>query len=158
VQQNAKPLHYLRQAAQVVALDADTVTISTVPLYACQGCAMKAGCGQQLLYRAAFCDRQPMSLPRPANIALQVGQHVQVAIPQSTMINACLRVFLLPLLTMLVMAGLAQWWFDEWLVVLCGLIGLLLGLLLMVSSVRKMSHRADWQPHLITRPKATPII
>ncbi|MDP6969486.1 MAG: SoxR reducing system RseC family protein [Gammaproteobacteria bacterium] len=144
---------YVEQPATVVALQGATVTLSTIRLNTCQQCAMKVGCGQRMLLQAAGCERSQIELSPPANLPLQVGQEVRVAIPQSTFIRASLWVFMVPLLGMLLGAFIAQnWFYSEPAIALSGVVGLGVGVLLMRQRMRALQRHAQWQPHIIVDP------
>ncbi len=153
--QSGSEPEYVQQPATVVALQDGWVTLSTIRLNTCQQCSMKAGCGQRMLNQAS-CDRSQIELPQPPDMPLNLGQEVQVAIPQGTFIRASLWVFLWPLLTMLIAAGLGQWLFasEAW-IAISGLLGLLLGLLIMRRQVKIQERQSNWQPKIFPLP-ATP--
>ncbi len=145
---------YVEQPATVVALDDARVTLSTIRLNTCQQCAMQAGCGQRMLNQNSNCERSQIELVSPADLSLQVGQEVRVAIPQSTFIRASLWVFLVPLLSMLLAALIVQQWLSsEAAIALAGVAGLLAGILLMRQRMRVLQQHAQWQPHIVA---ATP--
>ncbi|HCH22994.1 MAG TPA: hypothetical protein DE179_01685 [Oceanospirillaceae bacterium] len=141
---------FVEQPATVVAIRETTVTLSTIRLNTCQQCSMKAGCGQRMLNQASSCQRSQIELPKPADLALSIGQEVQVAIPQSTFIQASLWVFLVPLLVMFVAAYAAQYLaFSEPVIAIVGLLGLGVGVLFMRRRMQSLQTHSRWQPHLV---------
>ncbi|MCP4789093.1 MAG: SoxR reducing system RseC family protein [Gammaproteobacteria bacterium] len=145
---------FVEQSATVVSVQETTVTLSTIRLNTCQQCAMKAGCGQRMLNQASSCQRSQVELPKPESLVLELGQEVRVAIPQSTFIRASLWVFLVPLLTMLASALIAQYWFStEPSIAIAGVVGLALGLIIMRRRMRSLQQHSQWQPHLVVSDK-----
>ena len=141
---------FVEQLATVVSIQETTVTLSTIRLNTCQQCSMKAGCGQRMLNQASSCQRSQIELPKPADLALSIGQEVQVAIPQSTFVRASMWVFLMPLLVMFAVAYVAQYMaLSEPTIAISGLMGLAAGLLLMRRRMKSLQGHSQWQLHLV---------
>ncbi len=127
---------WVTQEAEVISLQSKgRVEVKACASQGCGSCSLAGGCGQGLLSR--WLNRRAPSLTLQTDLALQPGDKVMLGLETAKLNRAALLQFLLPLLTLLVAAMLAEFFgitsgFKLLLVALVGLAG---GLLL----ARKMA-------------------
>lgn len=113
--------------ARVVGVDGDQVWLATEAPAACGSCATKSACGSGSAKRRASW-RVPRSLG-PNQALLALGDSVHVGVDRNALTRASLTAYLLPLVTMLLAAGVVQ---DagNGVAIAAAMIGLLMGVLL----------------------------
>ncbi|WP_116365161.1 SoxR reducing system RseC family protein [Parahaliea mediterranea] len=150
----------LTERGEVVAVEADAVWVETLRQSTCGSCAAQKGCGHGLLNRLGSGRRHYIRV-LPGSIqpaACRVGDTVDIAIPETVILQGSLVVYLLPLLAMLAGAALAagQWPASD----LAALGGAAAGFALGVFGVRlhAVRHADDpaLQPTLLGRTTAQP--
>lgn len=126
----------LTETARVVAVEAHSVWVETVRQSTCGSCSAQKGCGHGLLNQMKDGSRNYLQLSSAdfPQRAFTVDDEVMIGIPEQLMLAGSFIVYLLPLLMMLLGAGVGSWFFAESgelaSVVGAGL-GLLAGVLLM---------------------------
>ncbi|MGH1485891.1 MAG: SoxR reducing system RseC family protein [Cellvibrionaceae bacterium] len=119
----------IKEAGRIVAVDTDAVWVETIQKSTCGSCVAQKGCGQSLLSRIGI---QPSYIRvllegrSPDNY--KVNDNIVLGIPDDIVVKASIFIYLLPLILILVFAGVAHTYFvQESTVVLSGLIGFILG-------------------------------
>jgi len=99
----------LLETAHVVAVEADSVWVETIRKSSCGTCAAQKGCGHSLLGRISASRRNYIQVFSGALQASRcsVDDHVRISIPEQVIIHGSLVVYMLPLVSMLLMAVLA---------------------------------------------------
>ena len=119
----------LEERAQVVEPSGGEVLVETIRQSACTACSASKGCGQKLLGDIGRGARFRVVARNPRGLILQQGDSVVLGLEESSFLSASLMVYLLPLLTMMLLALLADGGgLAEPLVVLAGALGLAGGL------------------------------
>lgn len=95
----------LEETAIVVKTEPHRVWITATQNSSCGGCAQKSACTGN-----ALADAMPSKRPVvvDSDISLKVGDSVVVAIEESQLLRASLMLYVLPLLAMLIAAGIAD--------------------------------------------------
>lgn len=136
----------LEEQGRVVAIEADALWVETIQTSTCGACRARSGCGQRALagvLRTASTLRISLAGRAPENFYLD--QQITIGIPDHVVVAGSLAVYLLPLLAMLLGAGLAtRIGAGELGVVLTALLGLLAG----GALVRFLSWRVRSNPSL----------
>lgn len=125
----------LKETGAVVAIEEDGLWVETVQQSACASCAAKTGCGTQVLAKftaaknmtfvKAFFDQQSK------NLAWQVGDRAILGIEENALVKAAIIAYGLPLVFMLVTAGLVSQWVQlDFVVALSAFVGLVGGAIL----------------------------
>lgn len=130
--------------ARVEACADGRVTVSWQSQSACGHCHEADTCGSGVVAKAVAAKAQRLTLTygKP----LSVGTQVSLGIPEQQLITAAALVYLLPLLGLLLGAGLGSvWGGPEWLSLLAG-IGLAIGGFLLA---RGLSHRFTPTPRIL---------
>lgn len=140
----------IEEQGRVVDIDNEGVWIEVEKQSACAACSARAGCGQRLLAERSAAKRVVICVENRADVSVSVDDRVVVGIEEGAFMKASLALYLLPLLTLIAGAGIAdllQW--SEGVVAIFGLSGLLAGLLA-VRYISRHWHRAhEYQPVLM---------
>lgn len=139
-----KPM--LTETGQIVAVETDGLWVETIQRSTCGSCAAKSGCGQHLMSRMSGHNSYLwVSLQGRKAEGFQVGDTITLGVPEAVVANGSLLVYLLPLVTMLAMTGLAHHlWQIEPVTILAGLVGLVSG----GGWVRWRAHKTRHDPRL----------
>ena len=99
----------LLETAHVVAVEADSVWVETIRQSSCGACAAQKGCGHSLLNRISASRRNYIRVFSGALEAshCSLDDHVRISIPEQVIIHGSLIVYMLPLVSMLLMAAVA---------------------------------------------------
>jgi sigma-E factor negative regulatory protein RseC len=117
------------ESGRIVAIEKDGLWVETIQQSSCGSCSAKQGCGQGVLARWASRSgfvRVLLEGRDPDNY--QLDDEVQIGIPEDVIAAGALFVYLLPLVTMLIFAVVADGldWGESG-VIISALIGLVLG-------------------------------
>lgn len=99
----------LLENAHIVAVETDSVWVETIRQSSCGTCAAQKGCGHSLLNRISASRRNYIQVFSGALEASRcsVDDHVRISIPEQVIIHGSLVVYMVPLVSMLLMAVLA---------------------------------------------------
>ena len=140
----------------------DRVEVELLRESACAGCDLNQGCGTGALGR--LLGRRTRPLLVSCDRELSPGDRVVLGLPEAALVRASLLVYGLPLLGMVIAAGVAHLWFElsEGLVVVCAAAGFFVGfrgasrlaaelvqsrLLPAVIDIEMNPGRAPWSQH-----------
>lgn len=116
----------IEEQGRVVALESGAVWVETLRKSTCSSCSANAGCGQGLLDRLGVGGRRGY-VRALSDLPLRVGDAVVIGVREDLLVRGSLLVYLVPLLGLLVAAGLAESLaLGEPLVILCAFAGLAL--------------------------------
>ncbi len=116
----------IEQSAKIIKFDDDTVWLEAERQSTCSGCKVKQGCGTGMLAKHVGKRFSNISVMKVGDV--QVGQQVQLAIPEETLIQGAFLMYILPLVLMFILASAAQVLnFSEIIEIFSGLSGLLIG-------------------------------
>jgi len=127
-----------------------TVKVRVERKSACQSCQLKSGCGQRAM--AELSSNKSIELDIPNTLNVKPGDNISIAIPEEGLITAALVVYLIPLLSMLILAVLAKSFagFNDAVVALFGVSGLLLGFIYAKHYGRKHEQDACFVPEMVS--------
>lgn len=100
----------LTEPGRVVGLEGETVWVETLRSSACGKCSARAGCGHDLLNRAApGTSRGIVRARRGPDLAapLAIDDAVTLSLPETSFLKAASLLYLLPLVAAVVAAGAA---------------------------------------------------
>ena len=119
----------LQETGRIVAIDKDAVWVEAIRRSTCGSCAARSGCGQPLLARmSGQTSHIRVLLDKYSPSRYSVNQTVSFAIPNDIVVRGSALVYLLPLVVMLVFAGIAHTYFlQEGITMLSATIGFLAG-------------------------------
>ena len=151
----------LTETGRIVAIQEDGVWVETIRSSTCGACSLQKGCGHGLLSRIGEGWRGYIKV-LPGTLALSdcaVNDRVRISIPEEVILRGSAVVYMVPLLSMLLGAGLsAGLWPDG--ADLGAMLGALLGLGAGLALVRwhAWRHRYDssLQPTLLEVERCRP--
>lgn len=119
----------IEETARVVRIESGHAWVETERRGACGSCASRTGCGTSTL--ADWFGRRTVSLRVGNGIGAQVGEQVVIGLPEAVLVAGAAWLYGLPLLTLLLGAGLGAAWsgdaHDDLATALGGLLGLWFG-------------------------------
>ena len=119
----------IRETVTVGVVEEGCIWVEASPKTTCGSCTARQGCGQRLLGKLmARPNLIPVPLAPDSGVRLQVGDQVEVGVPEDVLVSGSLLLYMVPLLSLLLCLGVAnglQW--SEWQTAACGLAGLLGG-------------------------------
>lgn len=139
----------LHEQGSVVAVEADAIWVETVRASTCGSCKAKAGCGHHLINQQQSGQRARLRVFCDAPQRYQVGDTVQLALPEGALIRGALWVYGLPLLLMFVGAltgSVLPVAFDA--DALLGVTGLLMGFWVNRLLARQPRFNVTYQPRV----------
>ena len=98
----------LEQRARVVGIDNGQLQLMPLQLAECPRCAAGNGCGGQLFGQTRG-GSAPLTIAASEHISVLQGDVVVIGVAQQVLQKAALLLYGVPLLAMLLMAGLAFW-------------------------------------------------
>lgn len=116
----------IKQSAKVVNCDDHTVWLEVERESTCSGCKVKQGCGTGMLAKHVGKRFSRIAVNKINNV--QIGQQVQLAIPEEALLQGTFLMYILPLVFMFLCAALVQTFTsNEAVEIFAGLGGLLVG-------------------------------
>lgn len=141
----------LKETAKIVAIDTDALWVETIQRSVCGSCVAQKGCGQTLLNRLGA---KPVYLRvlldgRDAS-NYQIGQRINIGIPDDVVVKSSLLAYLLPLAGSLVFAAVVHTFYDEeWITLLSMLLGLSLGSFIVNYCTKRYRNDQRYQPVIL---------
>ncbi|MBL4637993.1 MAG: SoxR reducing system RseC family protein [Proteobacteria bacterium] len=116
----------IKQKATVIATDDTTVWLDTERQSTCSQCQVKKGCGTGMLANHVGKRFSRISVEKQGDVT--VGQQVQLGIPEESLLQGALMMYMTPLVMMFLSAALAQVLdFNEIMEIVTGFVGLAIG-------------------------------
>lgn len=151
----------MSENGRIIAVEDQAVWVETIRQSTCQSCSAQKACGHGLLSKMQS-GHQVHVRVLPGVYPLEdfsVGDQVSISVPERVVLQGALLVYLLPLLTLLLGAGLAE-------SVLTGLpndlaafmgaaLGFSLGIALVKLCSRWQRHDTSYQPVVTSLQKST---
>lgn len=101
------------ETGRVMRVDEQGVWVTVLRKSTCSACTNQAGCGQGVMERLGI-GQSSSPIHAVTELTLSVGDKVVIGIPEETLVQSAVLVYLLPLLALLAAAGLAtQWQWSE---------------------------------------------
>lgn len=141
----------IMEKGRVVAVEPDSLWVETIQRSTCSSCCAEAGCGQSLMAKLSGHSSYLRVLLEGRDASrYQLGDEVQIGVPEDVVATGSLLVYLTPLLTMLLASGLAHRLFaSEGATILAALIGLCAGGLLVRWRADRTRNDRRLQPVLV---------
>ena len=105
----------IEQSAEIVEIGKRSIWIKAPRQTACGSCSAQSSCGQSLLSRFFEGRQHPVEVQVDDNQHphLVVGTQVIIGVPESVIQNGSIRIYIMPLIIMLVAAVLGQTFLGE---------------------------------------------
>lgn len=139
----------IKEWATVVSWENGEAVLRCDVKASCNSCASRAGCGSRLLNKLGPQTHHFLSVA--SEQPLVEGQKVELGIAEGSLIGSALLVYMSPLVGLFLVAALFQGLFASDLAAFCGAaLGGVGGFLIARGFSTKLSHRADWQPVILS--------
>ncbi len=140
--------------ARVVAVEGAVVWLEPEQTSTCGGCSSASMCGAKGIGTAAN-SLERRRFPMDNHEKLALGERVVVGVRENALVKASLTAYAIPLLTLLVAGGVAQWLAGSDVVTMLAMFGGLFGGLLVARlSAKRLSTRGDLAPKFLRRAQA----
>lgn len=137
--------------AQVVAVEGNLVWLVPESGTSCGGCSSASACGSKGIGTVASRLEQ-RRFQMVNDTGLRVGERVVVGVSENAVIRASLTAYAIPLATLLVSGGLAQWAAGhDFITMGAMMVGLVFGLWLSRVRAGQMMARGELAPRFIRR-------
>ncbi len=139
----------LQEQGVVVAVEPGAIWVETVRASTCGACKAKAGCGHHLINEQQSGQRARLRVP--SQDSHQVGDTVNVELPEGALMRGALWVYGLPLVLLFIGALLGSALAIETVdaSAILGMAGLFLGFAINRVMSRRAGHTLAYQPRLI---------
>ncbi|GAB2881697.1 SoxR reducing system RseC family protein [Microbulbifer echini] len=140
----------LEERGRIVAIESDAVWVETIQRSACNGCEAKSGCGTGLLgdFFSSSTRVRAVLNGYPAN-KISLNDTAVIGINENALTSSTLLVYLVPLISLLLLALLGDYLFAEAGAVIGALAGLLGGALGVRWYSRLQSANPTYTPVLL---------
>jgi|SRR5690554_108586 len=141
----------LLETGNIVAVEPDGLWVETIQSSTCGSCAARKGCGQSLLAKlAGHTSYLWVSLAGRNPDDYQIGDEIQLGVPEEVIVNGSLLVYFLPLLSLLAATVLAHYSVGrEGVTTLAAIAGLIGGGLVVRWHAYATRHDSRLQPVLV---------
>jgi len=124
----------------VVAVESDSLWVETIQKTACDTCVAQKGCGTRVLSKLTGETNRIRVLPGGMSLQeIEVGQDVEIAIPEDVIVNGSMLVYLLPICSAIAASWLLGFGGD-----LSSIAGAFVGLVLGGLAVRGHSEKTRY--------------
>lgn len=140
------------ESGRVVAVESDCLWVETIRKSTCGSCSVQKGCGHGLLSKiqVPMTHQVRVLLNGQSSASYQVGDEVDISIPDDVLVKGALIVYLLPLAMMLLFGVSLNHLFAT---DLAAVIGSVFGLAIGFAAIRwhaySTRNRKDYQPALV---------
>lgn len=148
----------IKELANVVAINAGQVTVTSQIKSTCSGCAQVDTCGSGQIAKALPQPKLTLTLPydiKKFGKTLKQGDCVVLALPEKHVLSSAGQVYLLPLAGLIVFSAVGQWLFKqqilphELIALSVGIIGGYLGYRLAKFKQKQGKKSENLQPKII---------
>ena len=98
----------IEESAQIISVDRDRVWVSVNRQSACASCSASKGCGQKKIIDWLPAKQIEVEISNPQSLVVRPGQIAWVGLKDGALVRASLLVYILPLLTMISFALVAN--------------------------------------------------
>jgi len=143
----------IEEHATVIALEGKEALLQTQRKSACQSCSVKAGCGTSVLSKVVGQRSRQIRIENSLNA--QLGDTVLLGVNEQALVQGSLLIYALPLVVMLLLAVLAEWWAQgqgynsELLAIVAALLGFVISLLAVRFFVSRNKLKQCLQPEML---------
>ncbi|WP_049630204.1 SoxR reducing system RseC family protein [Cellvibrio sp. pealriver] len=139
------------ETGRIMAIEPHGVWVETIQKSACGSCKAEKGCGQSLINKWDGHTAYLWVLLEGRNPAdYQLGDEIQIGIPEEVVAKGAMLAYMLPLLTLVIATALAHYQFaHEGITTLSGLAGLVIGGLIVRWYSQRTRLDNELQPVLV---------
>ncbi|MEL0638184.1 MULTISPECIES: SoxR reducing system RseC family protein [Marinomonas] len=138
----------IEESGTVLSTEKGFADVETIRTSSCTSCRARHGCGHHAIAQVSASNRMRMKAIDTFDV--EVGQKVIIGIPEDTLLQASLWVYLVPLLGLVGGATLPSLWHaSNGESVVLSLVGLLSGLWLAKKKSQKEENNPDFYPKIL---------
>ncbi|WP_028470279.1 SoxR reducing system RseC family protein [Neptunomonas japonica] len=140
----------IEENATVVSITAGRVLIESFRSSACGQCQARNSCGQKAISEWASSKMTQLEIDNPNGLNVGAGDKVVVGIDEGSFLKASALMYLLPLVTMLLLGGLANLWIGtEMSTIVFSFAGLVVGFVGARLLGRQLEKSCQYKPVLL---------
>ncbi len=142
----------IEEQGQVVSIEGEYAWVETEPSSSCGQCSARKGCGTAAL--SSVFNRGTTKVRVLNQAHARAGERVIVGLQEAALLRGAFAVYFVPILSMLIAAGLVQWlWqpISELVEISAGMLGLIAGLLWLRRFSGQISSDARYQAVILRR-------
>ncbi|MCH2056711.1 MAG: SoxR reducing system RseC family protein [Thalassotalea sp.] len=142
----------MEELAKVISVHDQHVVVQSLVKSTCSSCQQVDNCGTGIVAKAI--PQQKMTLEIATDLSLDVGDEVLISIPEEAMLSVAWRVYLWPLLGLIIAAGGVQYLMSqglfnsELMVMLAGGIGAFVGYKISKTQLESSDAHQALQPKI----------
>ncbi|BBB30963.1 SoxR reducing system RseC family protein [Neptunomonas japonica] len=140
----------IEENATVVSTTAGRVLIESFRSSACGQCQARHSCGQKAISEWASSKMTQLEIDNPHGLDVGIGDKVVVGIDEGSFLKASALMYLLPLVVMLLLGGLANRWIGtEVSTIIFSFVGLVVGFIGARLLGRQLEKSCQYKPVLL---------
>jgi sigma-E factor negative regulatory protein RseC len=138
----------IEETGKVLSIEEGFADVETIRTSSCTSCRARHGCGHHAIAQVSSANRMRMRAIDP--LTVEVGQKVVVGIPEDTLLQASVWMYMVPLLGLVGGAVLPSLWGGEsGIAVIMSIIGFAGGLLLARNKSKQEMNNLDYYPKIL---------
>lgn len=142
----------IEEQGRVIALESGYALVQTQRKSSCGGCSVHKGCGTNVI--AKLIGQRITEVRAVDPIGVNPGDEVIIGVEEAALVQGSLAVYTVPLVLMLVLAGIAQWqwgYLGDWPAVVAGITGIGIGFIWLSIFARSVRLDERFQPVILRR-------
>lgn len=142
----------ISERGRIVAIESHALWVETIQQSTCGRCVAKGGCGQSLLSKIGINNSfLRVLLDGQAADQFSIGEEVCIGIPDDIVVKSSLLAYLLPIVLLVLFAGVTQQYISqESIVIAMGMLGLVFGGVLIRCFSYFLRNNNRYQPVLLS--------
>ena len=138
----------IEETGRVLSIEEGFADVETIRTSSCTSCRARHGCGHHAIAQVSSSNRMRMRAIDP--LSVEIGQSVVVGIPEDTLLQASVWMYLIPLLGLVCGAVIPSLWGGEsGIAVIFSIIGFAGGLLLARNKSKQEMNNLDYYPKIL---------
>ncbi|BFM50921.1 SoxR reducing system RseC family protein [Marinomonas sp. THO17] len=138
----------IEESGKVMAVSEGFAEVETIRTSSCSTCRARHGCGHHAIAQVSPANRMRMQAIDP--LSVEVGQQVVIGIPEDTLLQASLWMYLMPLLGLVTGAVIPSLWAgSNHFAVMLSIVGFAMGLVFARHKANQSSSNQDFYPKII---------
>jgi sigma-E factor negative regulatory protein RseC len=138
----------IEETGRVISIEEGFADVETIRTSSCTSCRARHGCGHHAIAQVSSANRMRMRAIDP--LTVEVGQKVIVGIPEDTLLQASVWMYMIPLLGLVGGAVLPSLWGGgSGVAVIFSIIGFSGGLLLARNKSKQEMNNLDYYPKIL---------
>ncbi|NVK73476.1 sigma E positive regulator RseC/MucC [Marinomonas sp. CT5] len=138
----------IEEIGRVLSTEEGFAEVETIRTSSCTSCRARHGCGHHAIAQVSSSNRMRMRAIDP--LSVEIGQNVVVGIPEDTLLQASIWMYMIPLLGLVGGAVIPSLWGGgSGIAVIFSIIGFAAGLLLARSKSNQEMNNLDYYPKIL---------